>query len=250
MTFIRCLLITFIFSLAPLYAEGPPLNVGIQSFIPPFSMQGAEHEVYGYDIDMMISLCKIIHRTCEFRIMKFNQLLASVKDHKIDVAISTITITPERSKIVSFSLPYLLSYSRFLTSAPATIELTKNFTLNLLNNSKIGILSGAIFYDQIKSMGIQNPTIRLYDSVDLVLDALGKKEVDFILLDNPTAVYWEANSNGAFVKVGPPFMFGFGIGIAVNKNEPALLEALNQALLQYQASKEYTLNYDKYLKEF
>ena len=250
MNFIRYVLITIVFYLSPLHAEGPTLNVGIQSFIPPFVMQGAEHESYGYDIDMMNYLCKIMNRTCEFHILKFNQLLAAVASHQIDAAISTITITQERSKLVNFSIPYLLSYSRFLTNANKTTDLKQHFSLDLLNGKKIGILNGSIFADQIQTMGIKDSSIKLYDTTDLVLEGLSTKAVDFILLDNPTAVYWEANSDGGFTAVGPPFMYGFGIGIAVNKTEPTLLQAINKALLQFQASNEYTINYDKYLKQF
>jgi polar amino acid transport system substrate-binding protein len=248
MNFIRCMLITFVFYFSPLYAVGEPLNIGIESFVPPFAMQGANNESYGYDVDMMLSLCKIMQHTCQFHVMRFDKLLPAVIDHKVDASISAITITTEREKIVSFSLPYLLSYSRFLTNK--TSETQQPFSLEILNNTVIGIGAGTIFGDQIKTMGIKNPTIKTYDSNELLLEGLSTKEVNFILLDNPTAIYWAANSTGSFITAGPPFMFGLGFGIALNKSDEALLDAINKALLQYQASKEYKINYDRYLTEF
>lgn len=248
MNFIRYTLAAFVFYFSPLHAAGEPLNIGIESFVPPFVMQGAHHESYGYDVDMMLSLCKIMDRTCQFHIMRFDKLLPAVAEKKIDVAVSSITITTERAKIVNFSLPYLLSYSRFLTNKSADAQ--KPFTLDMLNNKSIGIGVGTIFGDQIKAMGIKDPTIKTYNGNELSLEGLGKKEVDFILIDNPTAIYWEANSTGAFVKIGPPFMFGLGFGIAVNKADKNLLETIDKALLQYQASKDYKTNYDRYLDEF
>lgn len=248
MNFIRRILITFVFFLSPLYAEGEPLDIGMESFNPPFAMQGGDHGSYGYDVDMMLSLCKIMQRTCQFHVMRFDKLLKAVVEKKIDIAVNSLTITTDRLKIVNFSLPYLLSYSRFLTNKSTNVPQT--FNLDLLSDKTIGIEVGSIFSEQINTMGVKNPTIKLYDTTQLLLEGLGRKEIDFILLDNPTAVYWEANSVGAFVKVGPPFLFGFGIGIAVNKNNPNLLQSINKALLQYQASTDFKTTYDRYLKEF
>ena len=117
MNFIRCLLLTFICIIPTLHAENNPLKIGIDGFLPPFAMQGKNNENYGFDVEMMNSLCKIMKRDCEFHTMKFAQLLPAVENGQVDVALSYITITPERSKRVNFSTPYLLSYSRFLAKS-------------------------------------------------------------------------------------------------------------------------------------
>ncbi|MCL9683955.1 transporter substrate-binding domain-containing protein [Legionella maioricensis] len=246
MNFIRRLLITFVFFISPLYAQGEPLNVGVESFSPPFIIQGTDREVYGYDIDMMNSLCKIMNRTCRFHIMQFDKLLTAVAEKKIDVAVSSITITLDRLKQVDFSMPYLLSYSRFLTNHLDNAK--KPFSLNLLNAQRIGIETGTIFGDQIGQMGIINPTIKEYETMELLVEALGKNEVDYILLDNPTAIYWEANASGEFSVIGPTFLYGNGFGIALNKDNKTLLQAINSALLQYENSEDYKINYNKYLE--
>jgi polar amino acid transport system substrate-binding protein len=240
---IRLLLLLFFCLNSSLFAEGEPLNVGIESFSPPFVMQGAHHEIFGFDIDMMNSLCKIIHKTCTFRVMRFDQLLTAVANRQIDAAVSSITITPARSKIVNFSMPYLLSYSRFLQkqSAPNT-----PFSLELLKGKKIGIEAGTIFLQELDSLGVKNSTIKEYSNVNEQLVALGKDEVDFILLDNATAIYWASNSSKTFRLIGPSLMYGYGYGIAINLNDQSLLNELNNALVQYQSSNEYKQNYNKY----
>lgn len=243
MNHFRRLLITFFFLIPTLYAQNEPLNVGITSFDPPFIMHGAHNEVYGFDIDMMNSICKILQRTCQFRVMRFDELLTAVANNTVEVAVSAITITPERAKIVNFSLPYLLSYSRFLAKAPVT----QAFSLELLNNKTIGIEAGTVFADQINTMGIKDPIIREYSRSEEMLEDLSAGKLDFVLLDNPTTLYWEANSAGAFVKVGPAYMYGFGLGIATNPN---LLTELNKAVLQYQSSEDFKLNFSRYLNQF
>jgi polar amino acid transport system substrate-binding protein len=248
MNFICRILIVLFILISPLRAAGPPLNVGIESFSPPFVMQGANKEIYGFDIDMMNYVCETINRTCQYRVMKFDELLTAVANKQIDVATSSITITSERSQIVDFTIPYLLSYSRFLTNQNAIAN--QKFSLDLLKGKRIGIETGTIFVDQIRDMGIKDPIISYYPQDEALLEALRDGKVDYVLLDNPTALYWEANSSGSFRVIGQPYMYGYGFGIAVNSTEKPLLQQINQALLKFQGSKEFTDVYNRYLEEF
>ncbi|RUR20368.1 transporter substrate-binding domain-containing protein [Legionella sp. km535] len=249
MNLLRCILVsTLIFLMSPLHAVGEPLNVGIDSFTPPFVMQGSNKGYYGFDIDMISALCKIMQRTCTFVPMKFEKLLAAVEDQTVDIAVSSITITAERSKKVGFSNPYLSSYSRFLTNQ--THEGQQTFSLQLLKDKKIGVVVATVFKDQINDMGIINPTVIEYPNTEVMLEDLRKGDVDYVLFDNPTALYWAANSSGAFTVIGQPFVYGYGLGIAVNQEENYLLPSINQALQQYEQSNEFQLSYKRYLAEF
>lgn len=245
--FCRILVASIGFTSTLFAADLPVLNVGTESFNPPFVMQGSKNEIYGFDIDMMNSLCKMMQRTCKYRIMRFDRLLEAVARRELDMAISSITITPERAKMVNFSLPYLLSYSRFVTRPTSQAV---PFSLEFLNGKKIGLESGTVFPQQLNTMGVKNPKLKMFTTISDQLQGLNKGEVDIILLDNPTANYWASNSSDTFKLAGPAYMYGYGLGIAVNPADGALLATLNQVLLQYQNSNDYKLNYNKYLLEF
>jgi len=228
---------------------GPkPLVIGVDTYTPPFSMRGGKGELYGYDISMMNSLCKIMHRACQFQPMKWVELLPAIMNNQIDLAVSSITITPERTKNINFSLPYALSYSRFLTLSDTPVA--EPFTFSLLNGKKIAVQEGTIYENRASRIGIQNPIIKVYDNDPDALKALTNKDVDYILLDNPTALYWAANSSGAFKVVGKPFAYGFGIGIAVSRADINLIPELNKAILEYQNSIDYRQNYHRFLESF
>lgn len=230
------------------YAAGEALTIAIVSYNPPFTIQNSKNDIYGYDIDMMNYLCKLMGRSCKYQVMKQEFLLKAVADKKVDLALNTLTITTERLAMVNFTTPYLLSQYRFLSNDPNIFD--QPYSLNLLNNKKIGVLSGSIFAHSSYNLGIQDATILPYDSLSKMLDDFQTKKLNFVLLHNPTAVYWDTNLPGDYRVVGTPFTLGLGVGIAINKNNSSLLRDLNKAIKQYQGSTEYRNNYDRYLRTF
>lgn len=231
----------------PVNAADETLIVGVESFTPPFVMQGANNKLFGFDVEMMVTLCGIMNRTCQFRIMKFADLIPSVQAKRIDVAVSGITITAERASLVNFSMPYLLSNSRFLTRR---LSNPPPFSLELLKNKRIGVETGTIFADQITSLGVSNITIKQYPRIPELVEALNSDAVDYIIMESPNALYWEANSSGLFMTVGEPYTYGNGLGIAIQPNDGPLTNAINQALMQYQNSEDFKLNFKRYMSHF
>lgn len=250
MKFFKGLLFFLFCFTAAVQAQDQPLRVGIGRFYPPFIMQGADNELFGFDIETAIALCNIMHRTCSFHAMRFKDLIPAIMRQEIDMAINAISITPERLKLVNFSNPYLLSYSRFLTHH---VYAHQPFHLALLNNKRIGVDADSIFENEVKEMDIKNPTIVPFygrHSTEEMLEALENEKIDFVIMDNPSALYWAANSSGEVQTVGRPILYGYGLGIAVNLNNNALLQAINHALLQYELSNQYIKNYNKYILQF
>ncbi|HAT8593479.1 TPA: transporter substrate-binding domain-containing protein [Legionella pneumophila] len=250
MKFIQGLLLSFFFLVSPLHAQNEPvpLIIGVGGFYPPFIMQGTNNELFGYDIATMTELCKIMKRQCNFRVMRFKQLIPALIDKQIDAAISAISITSERSNLVNFSMPYLLSYSRFLTNEVHNTH--QPFNLMLLKGKRIGVEENTVFSQEIRRMGIIDPVIVEFDRTEEMLEALSANKIDFVLMDNPAALYWSANSSGRLMAIGSPMLIGYGLGIAVNRENSELLKSLNSALVEYQRSDKYKENYNKYMMNF
>ncbi|RUR15319.1 transporter substrate-binding domain-containing protein [Legionella sp. km535] len=210
-------------------------------------MQGAHNQFYGYDISMMEYVCKTLKRSCQFIPIRFNKILDAVNTKKVDVATSSIAITAERAAMVNFSLPYLLSQARFI--GPKKLA-NRSFGLKLLNGKKIGITEGSIFPNVIKKMGVKSSIITSYTNLNYLIDDLYKGKIDFGLLDEPSALYWQAQSANKLAVLGQSFSYGFGLGIAVNRDNLILLQAINNALLKYQESDDFKKNYHTYLTHF
>ncbi|AHE66586.1 transporter substrate-binding domain-containing protein [Legionella oakridgensis] len=237
------LIILLIILCSSAFAQNPPLRVAVTNFAPPYVMQGGHKQIFGFDITMMEEICSRLQRTCQFNSMMFEQLLPTLVADKADVAIGAITITPERAKIVNFSLPYLPSQAKFLTNED---YFNKPFDLSVVEGKRIAVETGTVFPAVIKRMGIKNPKIVEFSREEDLIEALSLKKIDFALLDTPTATYWEIRSAGLLKTVGESKEYGFGLGIAVNPNNMALVQAINQALLQYQKSPTFHANYTTY----
>lgn len=229
------------------WAQDEPLKIGTETFSPPFVTIGAGGHAYGFDADMMQMLCHSMKKTCQFKPMPFNKLIGSTARGEVDMAVSAIGITVERLRAVNFSAPYLIIYHRFLTRTDLAIP---PFDLSALDNKRIAYEEGTILDERIKTLSIKNPRLRGYKHIDDEIVALSNEEVDFVILDNPTALYWENNASGEFKTFGDPLPSGVPLGIAVNPQNPELLAAVNFALNEFLNNGGFHATYNKYLAPF
>lgn len=82
------------------------VKVGINAEYEPFEYY-QDGELKGFDIELMNLIGEKIGRKIEFVNMDFDMLLPAVASEKVDCAISAITVTKEREKVIDFSRKYL-----------------------------------------------------------------------------------------------------------------------------------------------
>lgn len=245
----KCLLIGLIFSLFPLLSNAQPneLRIAVGQFGPPFVMQGANNQLFGFDIAMVQSLCKIMGMTCRLYPMHFVDILNAVSQNQVDMGLDAITITQERMKSMLFSNPYLHPQISFLGLSTFT---TQPFDISMLNGKRIGMLSGTVFSDVLTTLNIQNAKIKTYPHTQNVIDAIQNKDIDIAILDAQAAWYWKAQTTGVMQTYGQPLEYGAGLGIAISPQQPDLVPLVNAALKQYLQSPEFQQQAASYLYHF
>lgn len=220
------------------------LRVGITVFNPPFIMKAANGIHFGFDITLIDEICKIMNKPCRFVTYRFDKLFQALKDDKIDMAVSGLTITLERSqKYANFSIPYMNSYGHFL----ANEKFAKSFqSLSQLNGKTIGVIRGSVYAKATELMPLSDIKLAEYKrSSDLITD-IEDGDIEVALIDAPTAHYWNIHSYGRLRIIGGLFDVGNGLGIAVNKQKPALLDDINTALKNYIKTENFKKLYKKY----
>jgi ABC-type amino acid transport substrate-binding protein len=91
------------------------LKVGMSGNQPPMTMTNREGGLMGFDVDLAKALAMAMNVKLEIKPMPFSELMAALEKDDIDMVLSNMSITPERTELVSFVGPYMMSGMSLLT---------------------------------------------------------------------------------------------------------------------------------------
>ena len=93
------------------------LVVGTEALYAPYEYyQGGE--LSGIDVDIMLSIGKMLNKNIKFADMNFDVLIPSLVNEKTDLCIEAMSITEERSSLIDFSIPYDKNESVVIVRTP------------------------------------------------------------------------------------------------------------------------------------
>jgi len=106
----------------PVQEEKPELVVGMELAYPPFEMTDEKGEPTGISVELAYALGEYLGRPVRIENMAFSGLIPALTTGKIDIILSSMTITEERKKTVAFSDPYCRSYLALLVAKDSPVE--------------------------------------------------------------------------------------------------------------------------------
>jgi cyclohexadienyl dehydratase len=111
----------------PLNPALPPLRVGTSGDYPPFSFRAADGAVTGLDLDVARQFARDTGRRLELVPFRWPELSSGLADGTFDLAMSGVTIRPERALIGTFTRPITASGAvvlvrRGLAETPVDID--------------------------------------------------------------------------------------------------------------------------------
>src|SRR6185369_6849889 len=98
------------------------LVVGMELAYPPFEMTDEKGAPKGVSVDLANELGKALGKKIVIQNTAFDGLIPSLKTGKIDLILSSMTITEERKKSVDFSDPYLTTGLCLLVGKSAPVN--------------------------------------------------------------------------------------------------------------------------------
>jgi polar amino acid transport system substrate-binding protein len=103
------LLLCFLFSASLICCDEAKktLNVGMELSYPPFETFDAQGKPAGVSVDLANALGKYLDREVVILNIPYIGLIPSLKSGKIDLILSSMSVTAEREKSIDFSDPYL-----------------------------------------------------------------------------------------------------------------------------------------------
>jgi len=145
----------------------------------------------GYEYDIAKCMQKAFGlQSMNVRNVSFDAIVAGSVT-KYDLALSQVSITPERAKVVSFSEPYFESQQGVLMRSDQSIS-----TLAQAKTTKWGVQTATTAIDLLKKIGVDTP--KTYTDLANAYTALEAKQVDAILIDTAINLGEAARSNGKF----------------------------------------------------
>lgn len=208
--------------------EDGKLTIGSDLDYPPMEYL-EDGEPAGFGVDMMKEVCKRLGLEMNFLSpQNFDSLIMNVAGGStMDVAVSSITINDERAEEVDFSTPYYDSNLAIVVMADSSYD-----SRDALSGKAVGVQSGSTGEEWAKE-NLSDSTVTPFNGPTDAFAALSAGKVEAVVLDAPVAANYAKND--ASYKVLEEIATGEQYGIAVNKDNPALTEAINQALADMQA---------------
>ncbi|BAZ32344.1 polar amino acid ABC transporter inner membrane subunit [Cylindrospermum sp. NIES-4074] len=222
-------------------SQGKTLRVATEPAFPPFEFQGKGGELQGFSIDLMNAVATAGGFKVDIQSLPFDGIIPALQAKTVDAAISSITITQERAKTISFSRPYFKAGLAIAIRADNQ-EITG---FDSLKNKKIAVQIGTTGAEKAKSIpGVQ---IRSFDSAPIALQELLNNNVDAVINDAPVTLYAINTGNLQGIKVVGQLLTEEFYGIATSKNSP-YLTLINQGLTKVLKNSTYQQIYQKWFK--
>jgi polar amino acid transport system substrate-binding protein len=210
--------------LAPAAFAESVLNVGAYPTNPPFETKLSSGAFEGFEVDIVNEAAKRAGMTTNIADYGFQALFAALASKRIDVAISTITITPERLKSVSFTQPYYDSDMGVAAKADSAVV-----TVGDLKGKTVGYLSGSTGEKWVEDNQAADgfADVKGYKAQqDLLLD-LSAGRIDAVVSDIPGMQYAFKTMKGLAVK--DRIKTGEQYGLMMGRGDPNLIK-LNDAI--------------------
>jgi polar amino acid transport system substrate-binding protein len=229
---------------------GKTVKVALDGLQRPFTYRDPQNpdKIIGVDIDLAKATFDCIGVPWTQSVGVWAGLITSVTEGRNDVMWDTLNYTPARAQQVNYAL-YLSAATGFIVHAGNPKHVNSLDSICGLNAAAgLGTVEEAAFHDLGKkcvSMGKPDINLVTYTDLNAGLRQVASGRVDVIMTDlamsNILVADQPQNLALAF-----NILSGFHVGVAVNKGETELLQAIAEALKVVQASGQQQAILAKY----
>ena len=219
--------------------EAGKLTMATNATFPPYEMTTDNGTVEGIDVDTAQAIADKLGLELQVDDMDFDAALLSVQQGKADIAMAGITVTDERKAVMAFSDSYATGIQSIIVPEGSDIA-----TADDLAGKKIGTQRGTTGYLYC-SDDFGEDAVVAYDNGLTAVQALNNGQVDAVVIDNePAKAYVESNPG---LKILDTSYAEEDYAIGMNKDNTALLDAVNAALEELKADGTLQSIVDKYI---
>lgn len=157
------------------------LRVGINPDSKPYGFRDENGNIIGYDADLAKYIAKYIVKSSDrleiIPVTPSNRLIMA-STGEVDIVISTVTITPQRQEIISFSIPYDIAGQAVLVKSNSSIK-----ALSDLAGQTVGVIFGTTAEKNMKNL-VPTANLRGFRSYPEAYLALKNGQINAITSDD------------------------------------------------------------------
>lgn len=222
------------------------LVVGMELAYPPFEFTDEKGNPTGISVDLAEELGKYLGEKVRIENMAYNGLLPSLTSKKIDIILSSMTITEERLKSIDFSDSYAKAYLSLLINKNSPVNEPKDLNVK---GRKVAVKKGTTGHVYAEKY-LPNAEIMVFDKESACVLEVSQGKADAFIYDQLT-IYknWKQNpdTTKAYLKPIEDTYQYWGIGL--RKEDKELKDKINKFLEEFKKNGGFDKLGDKYLKE-
>jgi len=235
---LRNLLISSLLAILAAGAQAAGLKVGVSGDYPPLIYK-QDGRLVGIEADCARALGDVMGQQLTLVEIPFERLIPALQAGEIDVIMSGMSVTPERSKEVTFTDPYMEIGQMAIMSTDKVGQFSMPWSI-FQEGVRIGVepgTTGAAFAQD----KLPDAKISFYDDSAAAFAGLRKNEIDLYIHDAPTSWLLATNPDATdLISLYKP-LTQEELAWAVRKDDLALATAFNSALKTLKGNG--TLNY-------
>lgn len=213
----------------------PVLRVGVSPVFPPMVFKQAG-ELAGVEVDLARALGKKLGRPVNFVELPWEEQIEAVNAGRIDIIMSSMSITMARKYVVDFSRPYLIVGQMTLVRR----EDYHNYLLGFPGRppGTVGVLK-ATTGEFLVQRDFPKARRKVFTSEAPAVQALKKKKIDLFISDS-TLIWYLAGKHAADGLAAVPIALSEEqLGWGIRKGDEKLLSATSEFIEQ--SSQDGTL---------
>ena len=218
--------------------ESGKLIMSTNAAFPPYEMVADDGSFEGIDVEVAGAIAEKLGLELVVDDMDFDAALLAVQQNKSDIVMAGVTVTEDRQLVMNFSDSYATGVQVVIVKEGSDV------TLDNLGEKMIGTQRGTTGYIYT-SDDYGDDHVTAYDNGASAVQALINGQVDCVVIDSAPAEAFVAANAGLTILDTEYVTENYAIG--VNKDNTALLDAINGALAELTADGTLDAIVGKYI---
>ena len=222
-------------TLAEVQADGSLAIVTTASAPPHGFKNPASNRLEGIMVDVADAVAKHLKVRHKLTDVPFSGLIPTLTSGRADVMSAPLFITEERAKAIDFSAPVYEWGEGIVVGAKAKKSYTR---FEDLQGQRVGVLIDSVQFNLIKDM--PDTKVSTYQDYSTLLADVRAGRIDLGVIDPPSIIYQIKTKNIPGVKLDTAYrpQKTWQVGMAVQKGNRELLDAVNAALAEMKRTGE------------